>query len=277
MPDAPHHPRLLRHTPGTREPLGKNAAHRFASQHALVHYGSGTVFTFIPKNACTSLRISLALANGAIATVEEWNWVHKNNATFAATLPELARAPETALVLRCPFRRLASTFLDKIVSRQPDFWALYDRSAREIDPDRLTFRGFVDWIGRPGMLRANIHWRPQEDFLVYARYDHVFGMTGLDAFAAFFAQRTGHDHVDSRKFSGHTSAGFVPLEGGCQADTPLVELMAAKARGALPRAVDLFDDALAGQVARLYGRDLALLRDLARDEPLLFPEHGEEP
>lgn len=265
-------PRLLRHTPGTIDPLAQNGAHRFAAQHALVHYRSGAVFSFIPKNACTSLRVSLAIANGAIADVADWTWVHANNATFSATLPQLARAPSTAVILRCPHRRLASAFLDKIVSRGGELWTLHRKSRDQIDPDRLTFRDFVDWIAKPGFLRADIHWRPQADFLVYRDYDRVFGMHDLAAFAAHFEGQTGQALVDARPFSGHTTSAFAASGTRSHADTPLSELTHEKALGRLPRAEELFDDALVARVGQIYAQDLALYRDLIGSTGLLATE-----
>ena len=266
--------RLLRHTPGTVEGLGQNAAHRFAAQHALVHYASGAVFTFIPKNACTSLRVSLAMANGVIATPDHWGWVHQNNQTFAASLSELARASRTAVVLRCPFSRLASTFLDKIVSRDKELWSLYRLSRDTINPDSLTFRQFVDWISRPGIFRADIHWRPQSDFLVYDRYDDVFSMADISRFAASFENATGQPFVDARPFSGHATSTYAASEGGCHADTPLLDLLLEKSNGRLPRPRDLYDAPLIAQVRRSYAKDLALYLELIGTEGLMF-DHKE--
>jgi hypothetical protein len=272
MLERPALPRLLRHTPGTTEGLAQNAAHRFAAQHALVHYLSGAVFTFIPKNACTSLRLSLAKANGMIADPADWAWVHQNNQTFAATLPELARASCTAVILRCPLARLASTFLDKIVSRDREFWTLQRLVRDAITPDTLSFRQFVDQIGRPGIFRADIHWRPQADFLVYDQYDAVFGMAELSRFATHFEKTTGQPFMDARPFSGHATSHYAPSEGGCHADTPLIDLLLQKSQGRLPRAVDLYDEALSAQVGRLYARDLDLHAALIGREGLLFPQ-----
>lgn len=266
--------RLLRHTPGTVEGLGQNAAHRFAAQHALVHYASGAVFTFIPKNACTSLRVSLAMAKGVIATPDHWGWVHQNNQTFAASLSELARASRTAVVLRCPFSRLASTFLDKIVSRDKELWSLYRLSRDTINPDSLTFRQFVDWISRPGIFRADIHWRPQSDFLVYDRYDDVFSMADISGFAASFENATGQPFVDARPFSGHATSTYAASEGGCHADTPLLDLLLEKSKGRLPQARDLYDAPLIAQVRRSYAKDLALYLELIGAEGLMF-DHKE--
>jgi hypothetical protein len=268
-------PRLLRHTPGTIEGLAGNAAHRFAGQHALVHYVSGSVFTFIPKNACTSLRVSLALANGVIAETAEWGWVHQNNGTFSATLPELARASRTAVVLRCPFSRLVSVFLDKIVSRERELWTLRRLSRDVIDPDSLTFRQFVEWISRPGFFRSDIHWRPQADFLVYQRYDKVFSMSDVAGFGAFFEESTGQPFIDARPLSGHATSTLAPSEGGCHADTPILDLLMEKTQGRLPRPVDLFDAPLIAQVRRMYTQDMDLYLELLGSNGLMFPETAE--
>lgn len=116
---------LLRYARGEEVALSQNGAHGFAAQHALVHYTSGAVYSFIPKNACSTMRYSMAIANNCISGPEDWTWIHKNNGTFVATLPELVRAPYSFVILRCPHARLASVFLDKIVDRTPELWQLY--------------------------------------------------------------------------------------------------------------------------------------------------------
>ena len=269
-------PRVFFHTPGTKASLAKNAAHQFAQRHALVHYASGAIFSFVPKNACTSLRTSLALANGAIGDVVDWNWVHKNNDTFSADLRELITASSTTILLRCPHKRLASTFLDKIVSRSGQLRLLRRRSPGTIDPDQFTFRQFVDHLTRRRFLRLDIHWRPQVDFFAYRNYDHVFGMHEVAAFADHFERLTGQPFADSRSFSGHVTSSYDAVPGALHADTPLSDLTKLKAEGKLPTPPSLFDDALTAQVATLYARDLTLYRTLLGRDGLLFPDVSPE-
>ena len=97
-------------------PLDSNVQHKFAAQHALNIYKSQSIYTFIPKCACSTMRLSLALANGLISDVKNYNWIHSNNSTFCANLSELVKAKFTFVILRNPFLRLASTYLDKIVN-----------------------------------------------------------------------------------------------------------------------------------------------------------------
>lgn len=237
-----------------------------------MHYASKAVFTFIPKNACTSLRTSLALANGIISSLEDWTWVHQNNNTFTANLSELVTASHTGIILRCPHKRLVSTFLDKIVSRNGELWALFRRSHDVIDPDRFTFREFVDWISKPGFLRADIHWRPQIDFFAYQSYDRVFGMHQLAQFAEYFENITGQPFVDSRAFSGHVTSSSRALDGEMHADTPLSKLTWEKSEGRLPRPTTMFDDELKHQVAKLYADDFERYCQLIGTDDLLYPE-----
>jgi hypothetical protein len=97
--------RLLRYTRGNLQVLAQNAAHQFASQHALSFYAADAVYSFIPKNACSTMRYTLALANGAISGPRHFNWIHTNNLTFRASLAELAKAKYTFVILRDPYRR----------------------------------------------------------------------------------------------------------------------------------------------------------------------------
>ena len=46
--------------------LSENAEHAFAERHALNVYKSNSIYSFIPKNACSTLRLSLAVANGVV-------------------------------------------------------------------------------------------------------------------------------------------------------------------------------------------------------------------
>ena len=141
----------LRYASDALAPLAANEPFQFARRHALLHHASDSVLTFIPKNGCTSLRVALAQANVVISGPGQWQWIHSNNVTFAAELRDLARAPRSLVILRCPHQRLASAFLDKIVRRTPVY---------ENDSDWLDF---ADWPG------------------VEAAVADATGMTDLDA------------------------------------------------------------------------------------------------
>lgn len=270
---ADPHPRLLRHAGRSPEPLRENAPHRHAAEHALVHYPSGAVYSFIPKNACSTLRLSLAVANGAIAGPEGFAWIHKNNATFRADLRALATAPYSFAILRCPYRRLASAFLDKIVSRRREFWDLHRAHGDGIDPDALTFRGFVAAIAPPRMLRSDGHWRPQIDFLVYRSYDDLFRMEAFAAVARRLEDRIGLSLIDARPLTRHGADGLERV-AGAHADTPCHALLEMRRAGAAPRPESLYDPDLVAGVAGLYRQDLSFYEARFGARDLLFDPGG---
>ena len=251
--------------------LGANEAHTFAAGHALVCYASDAIYTFIPKNACSTMRVSLANANGCIDGTENWTWIHPNNRTFAATLRELVTARFTFVILRCPYARLASVFLDKIVSKTPEFWSLYRLENDEIDESALTFRDFVKAIAKPENLRANIHWRPQEDFLVYEEYDAYYPLEQFKASIPHIERESGLSIIDARPLTRHGTDRFELLSGKCFADTPLAELADMKRVGKSPAHESLYDAALVDRVAEIYTADIELYLSRFGPADLLFP------
>ncbi|WP_373416736.1 sulfotransferase family 2 domain-containing protein, partial [Vibrio parahaemolyticus] len=70
--------------------------------------------------------------------------MHNNNQTFNATLSEALRTDYSFVILRCPFSRLASTFLDKIVSRESSLWNLNNALGRDLNLYEFSFRDFVN-------------------------------------------------------------------------------------------------------------------------------------
>lgn len=261
---------LLRYARHEMVRLDLNKAHGFAANHALVHYASGAVYSFIPKNGCSTMRYSLALANHCIDGPEHWTWIHPNNITFAATFPELVRAPYSFVILRCPHARLASVFLDKIVDKTPELWQLYRLSWDGFDPDALTFRDFVQRIADKDTLKSNVHWRPQVDFLVYETYTQVFALENFGAAIKTLKDDIDFTVEDARALTGHGTDAVRLLETGDFADTPVAELAAMKRGGTLPAHARLYDNDLAHQVAGVYARDMAFYTDHLDVKQLTF-------
>ncbi len=189
--------RRLRFARHDRQALVHNPAHGFAARHALAIYPAGAIYSFIPKNGCSTLRYSIAVANGCILGPDDIDWIHANNWTFSADLRTLLTARYAFAVLRCPYRRLASVFLDKVVGEEPQVRRLLPRQKpslarrtrgklrklsgqpplpplRAFDPDRYTFRSFVASLRLPGGVMTDHHWAPQSAFLVYENYDDLF-------------------------------------------------------------------------------------------------------
>jgi len=90
--------------------LKANEHYDFSVDHLLFIYSLEAVYSFIPKNACTSFRFSIAVSNGFLKEISDLHWIHENNDSFQPSKKETATAKYTFIVLRCPFTRVASCF-----------------------------------------------------------------------------------------------------------------------------------------------------------------------
>lgn len=241
--------------------LRANPKHDLAHRNALLIYDSNAVYSLIPKNACTTMRLSIARANGIIADNADWEWIHLNNDAFKPSFKELALARYRFTILRCPFARLVSCFLDKIVKRTADATKFIAVAGNVGELGDISFRRFIQELKRPDVLRFNIHWRPQVDFLAYADYDDYFCFESFGEIAPKLRARIGLTLVDARPFAKHDSSHYriVDTEGSA-ADMTVASLEAMLAAGSYPKPEKFYDEALMAAVAELYAEDFALYR-----------------
>ena len=261
--------RLLRYARANLQSLSSNKAHQVASQYALSIYAAEAVYSFIPKNACSTMRYSIAIANGAIAGPSEFNWIHANNPTFQASLAELARAKYTFAILRDPYSRIYSCYLDKMADQTAVAWHYHALTNYQTSPSILTFREFVTNL--KSHLRGNEHWRPQSDFLVYENYDDFFCVEEFKKAVKSLRQRIGLDVHDARKLTKHGTDQFEPLGNDEPfADVPAHEIAALKRAGRIPSARQFYDAPLIAAITQLYSADIALYAEMIK-RPILFP------
>ena len=253
--------RLLRYTKDNIQNLAANGAHQFASQYALSIYASDSIYSFIPKNACSTMRYTIGAANGAIAGPADFNWIHANNQPFRASLAELAKAKYTFAILRDPYLRIASCYLDKIVDQTEVAWHYHKLLNYQTAPALVTFRQFISSL--KSRLRSNEHWRPQTDFLVYQNYDDVFCLEAFSEAVATLRERIGLEILDARGLTKHGADQYEPLEGDeAFADKPAFEIAELKRAGGIPRAAQLYDAGLIAEVSRLYAGDIAFYKEV---------------
>lgn len=266
------HPRLLRYAAQARRPLSEAEAHGFAARHALVHWSSRTVLSYIPKNACTMLRFAFAQANGFVQNTEDYRWIHTGTANLQADLRDLATAQNTFVVMRCPHSRLASNYLEKIARRQsPLIWRFQMFNNRSFDPDTLTFRQYVALLHQPGSLRFDHHWRPQADFLVYDRYDHWIALENLAGAKQVLGECLGIEIADLRKQTKHGSDRFEKMLTGDFSDVPAHEIRDIMRTGKSPGHSELYTPDLVADVARLYSKDVEIYDTQFGSEGRIFP------
>lgn len=248
--------------------LSANSEHELAHRHAVSLYAANAVYSMIPKNACSTMRLSIALANGAISSPAEWRWIHANNSTFRPTLRELATAQYSFAVLRCPYARLVSCFLDKIVSRSRDAWDFHELINEAVPMAKLTFRRFCAEMAWPAVKHANIHWRPQVDFLVYRNYDDLFCVEDFATASTVLRDKTGLAVVDSRPLVRHDSSHYRTLpEVKSFADTEVWQIESIMLNGLRPHPASFYDDELREVAWNAYLEDHKLYN-------CLFSGHG---
>lgn len=239
-------------------PLQQNAAHNFAGAYALNIYQSQAIYSFIPKNACSTMRTSLAISNGCIESIDDFNWIHKNNQTFKATLADLITAKYTFVILRSPFTRLASVYLDKIVDKTVEMWQLNDTLKREVDVTNLTFKEFASLVCKKGMIKSNIHWRPQVDFLMYKQYDDYLALEQSEQTFKTIEQNTGMQIVDARSLTKHGTGLYKKVEDSSFAEVPASEIFQMKKEGLIPSYSSLYDEEIFRLVSKIYAEDITL-------------------
>ena len=258
-------PRILRFARRSHAPLQDNESHAFAARHSLSIYRSQSIYTFIPKNGCTTLRYSLALENGCIRGAEDFEWIHRNNWSFSAALAELLTARSTFVVLRCPYARLASFYLDKVVRGVPpatSLLPLLPLLPALVGLEALTFRQLAAATVDPAFRKSNNHVRDQIDFLVYEDYDAYFCLERFAEASVEIKRMTGLEVVDARLLSGHGLDKLSLDQSRCYADVPAGEIAAMKASGRAPDPAALFDAAVRDMVDLAYGEDVAFYERL---------------
>lgn len=272
--------------------LAKNKKHQFAQKQALSLYGSDAIYSFIPKNACSTLRLSLALANGCINQASDFEWIHTNNETFSADLATLSKARYTFVVLRDPYSRLASVYLDKIVGYEFEAGVLCRKlSGTKINRDEglfkkiknkmhhrksqgfidaLTFHDFVQLMKTPSTRNSNPHWRPQIDFLVYEDYDSWFCVEEFSKAMIALKRDVGLEVVDARNLTLHGTSGLKKLGDRDFSRTTALELRKIKEDGKCPLPSSLYNDELVQTVSVLYCEDISLYKAVFGGKNLMF-------
>lgn len=250
--------------------LERNNLHQFALGHAMMLYKSNAVYTFIPKNGCSTMRLSVANNNGVINGLEHGHWIHSNNKTFKPSLGEAIKSDYKFVILRCPFRRLASVFLDKFVSKERAAWNYHTLRKREIDLDDFTFSDFVHSLKSPSILGSDFHWKPQHFFLLYEDYTHYFALEQFSGATRVLKQQIGLEVLDARPLTSHGTDKYQFLSNQDFSDVAAFDIAVLKRAGQCPDHSSLYTEELISIVRKLYAKDIALYAEKCDTNDLLF-------
>lgn len=260
----PTEKRMLRlsKTIGDCRSLENNQDHKFAQNNTLLHHKSNSICTWIPKNACSNLRYSIALANGIISSIEDIEWIHNNTGSVCATNEEILKASYCFVILRNPFKRLLSFFLDKICHKSSNSQS--DKSykgAHELfkTTDETTFEDFVSSIWRnPDLIEMDIHLKPQTDFLVYKKYDDYYQFEDFPKLEARILEKINLKIADVRDFNTiHTSKHHESAEE-LNSQTCIGDLKKYLSEGKKPIASNMYTNSMTKKAGTIYFNDIFL-------------------
>ena len=254
--------RLLRNARLEYSPVSQNKSYTFSLSHTLSIYPLDAVYTFIPKNACSTLRYSIAIANGFLGDINDIKWIHKNNQTFMSTPREVSLASYTFVVLRCPYTRVASCFLNKVVDGN-----VITKDANG-NKTSVNFYDFLLFIKSQNRSERNEHWRNQSDFLHYERYDEYFSLESFSEAINSLGARGFKVH-DTRVALKHELSSFKKIDGNFS-KMKEVELKKMKEEGAIPKYKSMFSNEKIELVNDIYSDDIKLYKSHFRDNCLLF-------
>ncbi len=261
--------RLFRHSNRSIS-LSNNASHKFALQYTLSIYKSDSAYTFIPKNACSTLRFSVAKANGCIDNLEEVDWIHSNNQTFSITTEAAFKAKYKFVILRCPFSRLFSTYMDKMVNMDMQSWKYRNARRRSFHPHDLTFKTFLKDISVAPINTFDVHWKPQIDFLLYQTYDDIFCLENFQLAQITLKEKIDFDIYDTRSHLNHHISG-AEQENSIEKpyEIPAVDLLVLKRSGRTPAAISMYNEELIDIVRKVYEKDIDLYMENFGLSPLM--------
>lgn len=239
--------------------LKNNPDHQFALKHTLEIYKHNAAYTFIPKNACSTMRFTIAHENGCVDTQDDINWIHANNGTFSMSTSSATKASYTFVILRCPFERLFSAFMDKIVGLTNQAWNYHVAQGRKQSPYDITFDSFLNTLSKTPRKQMDIHWRPQKDFLLYKQYDDYFSLENFGLVESTLKKKLNIDIIDTRAYLEHDSN---KLETDMTLENPnmisALNLLVLKRSGYKPDILKMYDQKNIDIVKKIYADDITL-------------------
>ena len=153
----------------------------------LLYFPSSNIrYTFILKNACSTVKATLLNREGFDVNVMDIDEVHHLARAYLCTETQKG---QTLAVVRDPAKRFVSAFLDKIVANpRPAVWRsvvmhpsnrlslpelIGSSSVEELEIERLTFLDFSRAVALIPDVHLEAHLRSQSWFLAGRQHDHL--------------------------------------------------------------------------------------------------------
>lgn len=212
----------------------------------------------IPKNACSTMRYSIALANGFIRDESEIGWIHQNNQSFTHSNRSAYLADFAFVIIRCPLSRIYSCYMDKIVAGSPIAKQIFDTAKYEQGASNVSFKNFLTILPR---VDGNIHWIPQTFFLLFDTYDEYFCFEKFEKVEKTLKLRINLDVKDTREILKHDISRLRGEPIPKAWDVSAKQHLANRTQGIKPNIEDMFDVECVDLCKKLYRADLELYKD----------------
>jgi hypothetical protein len=151
-------------------------------------------YNYIPKNACTSIKKTLGVANGTLTIDQTPHGKENPNISYCIT-PHFNSVK--LIVYRNPFKRIVSAFLDKISNPKKnvglDVCETIFKNQRNIENENEndiknlidskntpTFLEFMQYVSMRDDNNLNEHWRSQCSLSLFDEYDLIFSFENLN-------------------------------------------------------------------------------------------------
>lgn len=256
-----------------------NYWHNEALKFAKHIYSSNSIYTFIPKNASQTMRYSIDIENGIwdVDCQKQWTTKVSSNNVFSPTLQYQIRNNYAFVILRCPFSRLASAFLDQFI-RRPHIYITHQHKEgilkRTLDPtfrNYVTFERFVKKIqSNWRFFTGNAHWSPQVQFLLYENYDDYFCIEEFSHVIKTLKEKINLKVYDARKISKHGIDGLKKISIPNSHKLNMKDIMAMKEIGEIIDPKSLFNEELYDITKNLYRNDINLYKNKVGEKNLMF-------
>ena len=251
-------------TIGTRLSLEENKDFDFAIKHTLYDPKTKCLASFIPKNGCTNLRYSFAVANNLISSPEDIDWVHSNNQSMNANLESIQNSDYSFVILRNPYERLASAFWNKFLDNSEE--DLIDQSGEIFrnllnkNNSRNEINSFKDFVNNlwedPLLISKDTHLRYQTDFLLLSNYDNYFSLNDFQHLQEELLERVNLKIIDTRNFAKHTTFGCEQKSDRYYGSCTIEELTEIKDQKMAIKYNNFYDEEDAYKTTILYYNDI---------------------
>ncbi len=179
-------------------------------RRCLLYYPNlNILYTYIPKNACSTLKYTLGVHSGIISQKDN---PHETEHLFYcadkyALYPSNCR---TVICFREPFERILSAYLDKFARIPVQMEALaviaylQNRDLKKSKGKSISFLEFIYFLSQVSNHDLDAHWRPQIDFIFFDKYTDILCLEQLSSqwqqkFPQFpLLNYTKHSHIKTK-------------------------------------------------------------------------------